>query len=67
MKNFDENDPIESPRVNPKDPLLNLDAKQREMLLNGYKDSSVGWKEIWQINYESGTNYELYRVLLKKE
>jgi hypothetical protein len=47
--------------------MLNLDAKKREMLLNGYKDSSGGWKEIWQINYESGTGYELYRVLLKKE
>ena len=67
MKSYDLNDNVESPRVNPKDPILNLDAKQREMLLNGYKDSSGGWKEIWQINYESGTGYELYRVLLKKE
>ncbi len=67
MKPYDINDPMASPRVNPKDPILNLDAKEREMLLNGYKDSGGEWKEIWQINYESGTNYEMYRVLLKKE
>ncbi len=34
-------------------------------MLNGYKDSKGEWKEIWQINYGSGTNYEMYRILFK--
>lgn len=39
----------------------------REQVLNGYMDGNGVWKESWQVNYQSGTNYELYRILLKKE
>jgi hypothetical protein len=35
--------------------------------MNGYFDANGVWKEVWQLNYESGTNYELYRILLKQE
>ena len=34
---------------------------------DGYMDPNGIRKESWQINYESGTNYELYRILLKHE
>ena len=40
---------------------------QMDEIQNGYMDSNGVWKESWQVNYESGTNYELYRILLKKE
>lgn len=33
----------------------------------GYLDENGIRKEKWQVNYESGTNYELYRILLKHE
>jgi len=32
-----------------------------------YTDSNGVIKEQWQINYQSGTNYELYRILLRHE
>lgn len=32
-----------------------------------YTDSNGVIKESWQINYQSGTNYELYRILLRHE
>jgi Calcium-activated BK potassium channel alpha subunit len=37
----------------------------KEQMMNGYMDSNGIWKESWQINYESGTKYELYRIPLK--
>lgn len=37
----------------------------KEQMMNGYTDSNGVWKESWQINYESGTKYELYRIPLK--
>lgn len=36
-------------------------------MIDGYHDSNGIWKEAWQVNYESGTNYELYRILLKHD
>ena len=32
-----------------------------------YTDSNGVIKESWQINYQYGTNYELYRILLRHE
>jgi hypothetical protein len=37
----------------------------KEQMMNGYMDNNGIWKESWQINYESGTKYELYRIPLK--
>ena len=39
----------------------------REQMMNGYMDSTGVWKESWQVNYESGTKYELYRIPLKHQ
>jgi len=30
-------------------------------------DSKGRWKERWALNYESGTKYELYRVILNND
>ena len=31
------------------------------------QDANGVWKERWQLNYEAGTKYELYRVVLKQD